>query len=264
MTSKPLALVTGASSGIGADFARQLAQRGYDVVLTARRRDRLEALRDELVAAHRVAVHVIEQDLAQPQAAEALHCQTTALGLQVGVLVNNAGYGIQGDVLQLEPAALAAMVQVNQLALTELTLRYGRDMVTRGGGHILNVASAAAFLPSPRVAAYAATKAYVLSFSEAARFELAPRGVVVTTLYPGITTTEFNDVAGARTPSVMRWSILGPAAVAKQGLDGLFAGRRAVVPGLINKLNAFFSQVMHRGWITRIAGSLLQAANRRP
>jgi short-subunit dehydrogenase len=258
------ALVTGASSGIGTELARQLARRGHGLVLTARRRDRLDALAAEISAESRVQVHVIAADLADPAAPAALQAGVAALGLEVAVLVNNAGYGIQGDFAAMEMGAIAAMVQVNQLALTELTLRFGREMAARGRGHILNVASAAAFLPSPRVAAYAATKAYVMSFSEAVRFELAPRGVVVTTLYPGITTTEFNQVAGAKTPPAMDWSILSAAEVARLGLEGLFGNRRAVVPGWINRINAFFSQVLHRGLVTAMAGRLLSAANAQP
>ena len=260
-SNHPIALVTGASSGIGADLARQLAQRGHGVILTARRADRLTALQQEL-ANHGVPVHVVVQDLAEPNAPRQLLAAVQALGLEVSVLVNNAGYGIQGTFVDMDMAAIEQMTRVNLLALTELTQLFGRAMAQRGGGRILNVASAAAFLPSPYVAAYAATKAYVLSFSEAIRFELAPCGVTVTTLYPGITTTEFNKVAGARTPGVMDLSILGPADVARIGLDGLFAGKRAVVPGIINKINAFFSQVFHRGVITWVAGRLLAAANR--
>lgn len=259
---KPFALVTGASSGIGTDLARQLAARGHGLVLTARRKDRLDALKGEIEAAHKVPVHVVAQDLSDPGAARALHEACRALGVEMGVLVNNAGYGIQGRLVEMDPAAIARMTQVNVHALTELTLLFGREMAGRGAGRILNVASAAAFLPSPYVSAYAATKAYVLSFSEAVRFEFAPSGVTVTTLYPGITTTEFNQVAGARTPGLMDASILGPAEVARIGLAGLFAGKRAVVPGFINKLNAFFSQVLHRGLVTFFAGRLLAGANR--
>ncbi len=263
MTAPRFALVTGASSGIGTEFARQLAARGYGLVITARRVDRLEALRTELEVAHKVPVHVVAQDLADPQAPQLLLESVRALGIQVDVLVNNAGYGIQGRFVEMDMPAIEKMTRVNVLALTELTLLFGREMAQRGTGHILNVASAAAFLPSPYVSAYAATKAYVLAFSEAIRFELAPAGVNVTTLYPGITTTEFNAVAHARTPKAMDLSILGPADVARMGLNGLFARKRTVVPGFINKVNAFLSQVLHRGLITWFAGRLLAAANRK-
>lgn len=255
------ALVTGASSGIGTEFARQLAARKVGLVLTARRTDRLEAIRQELVAKHGVIVHVVPQDLAQKGAAAALHEACARLGVEIELLINNAGYGLQGRHVELDPGAIERMTQVNVHALTELTLLFGRDMAKRGRGRILNVASAAAFQPSPFVAAYAATKAYVLSFSEAVRFELAQSGVSVTTLYPGITTTEFNDVAGARTPKAMDLSILGPAEVARVGLSAMFGGRRAVVPGLINRLNAFFAGILPRGLITWFTGRLMQAAN---
>lgn len=259
----PYALVTGASSGIGMDFARQLAARGYPLIITARRVDRLEALQTEISATHHVDVVVIAQDLGEPGAGKALYDAVHARGLVVGILVNNAGYGIQGRFLDMDMAALEKMARVNLLTLTETTQLFGRDMAARGAGHILNVASAAAFLPSPYVSAYAGTKAYVLSFSEAVRFELADHGVTVTTLYPGITSTEFNAVADAKTPKAMDLSILGPADVARIGLRGMFAGKRAVVPGIINQINAFFSQVFHRGVITWVAGRLLKAANQK-
>lgn len=256
------ALVTGASSGIGLEVARELARRRYPLVLVARRVDRLEALRVEL--ANRVDVVVIAADLATAAGAQALYDDVRARGLRVDILVNNAGAGMQGRFLQMDLAAVTAMFQLNVLSLMTLTQRFGADMVARGGGHILQVASAAAFLPSPHVSAYAASKAAVMSFSEALRFELRGTGVSVTTLYPGITTTEFNEVAHARTPRLMDLSILSSAAVARVGVSAMFRGRRAVVPGWINRANAFLSQVLHRGLITFAAGWLLERANRPP
>jgi short-subunit dehydrogenase len=146
-------------------------------------------------------------------------------------------------------------------SLTELTSRFARRMVARRKGYVLNVASAAAFLPSPYVAAYAATKSYVLHFSEALTYELRDTGVSVTTLYPGITPTEFNEVAGAKTPGLMALSILTAEDVARIGLRAMFARRRAVVPGWINRINAVMSHVMPRGLIVWITGRLLGAAN---
>ena len=262
MAEQKFALVTGASSGIGAEMARLLAARGYGLVITARRTDRLQALQAEIVAQHGVAVHVIAQDLAEPGAAAALYGAVQALGLEVAILVNNAGYGIAGPFLTMDLPAIGRMFQVNMTTLTELTQLFAQPMVARRHGFVLNVASAAAFLPSPYVAAYAASKAYVLAFSEALRFELAASGVSVSTLYPGITATEFNAVAHARTPAAMDASVLSARTVAHIGLAGMFAGKRAIVPGWINRINAFFSQVGHRGLITWIAGRLLKTANR--
>lgn len=255
------ALVTGASSGIGADLARELAARGFPLVLVARRKDRLDALAAEITQKHSVRVEVIAQDLATPDAAESLGAALSARGCTVDILVNNAGYGMQGRFLDMDLANVERMFQLNVLTLTRLTQRFAREMVARGGGHILNVASAAAFLPSPYVSAYAATKAHVHSFSEALHFELRGTGVSVTTLYPGITTTEFNDVAHAKTPAAMDLSILSAAAVARVGVRAMFQRRRAVVPGLINKLNALFCALLPRGLVVRMAGLLLARAN---
>jgi short-subunit dehydrogenase len=253
------AVVTGASSGIGVDFARRLAAGGRPVVLVARRRDRLESLADELRRAHRVEVDVVAQDLAAPGGAAAL--ADAVRGRDVEVLVNNAGYGIQGRFVEMDPAEVERMIRLNVVALTELTQRFARAMAARGGGFVLNVSSASAFLPTPYVAAYAATKAYVLSFSEALRDELRGTGVSVTALYPGITTTEFNDVAHAKTPAVMGPSILSADAVAAVGLRAMFARRRAAVPGIINRVNAVLSTVLPRGLIVWITGRLLGRAN---
>lgn len=257
--SAPTALVTGASSGIGLEIARELARRGHPLVLVARRLDRLEELGAELREAHGVEVRVLAQDLSEPDAAEALHAQLE--GAPVGVLVNNAGFGLQGRFVDMEPERLAQMLRLNVVALTELTWRFTREMQARGQGHVLQVASAAAFLPSPYVSAYAASKHYVKAFSEALRFELRGSGVSVTTLYPGITRTEFNAVAGAETPALMRLSVLDADAVARLGVEGMMRGRRAVIPGFINKVNAVFSEVLHRGLITWTAGRLLEDAN---
>ncbi len=252
------AIVTGASSGIGLQVARLLAARGYGLVLVARRKERLEALRDELARPER-PVRVLVEDLGTRDASARIEAATA--DLDVEILVNNAGYGMQGRMLDMDLAAVEAMSSVNVHALTELTTRFARRMVTRGGGYILNVASAAAFLPSPYVAAYAATKAYVLHFSEALAYELQGTGVSVTTLYPGITPTEFNEVAGARTPGWLAVSILGADRVADIGVRAMFARRRAVVPGWINWMNAIFSHLLPRGFIVWVTGRTLGAAN---
>ncbi len=261
MADRGTAVVTGASSGIGADIARQLAARAYPLVLVARRRDRLDALAADITRDHKVDVVVLAQDLAAPDAATAVLDAVRARGLAVEVLVNNAGYGMQGRFLDMSMADVERMFRLNATTLTHLTQLFAREMVARGSGYVLNVASAAAFLPSPYVSAYAATKAYVLSFSEALRFELRGTGVSITTLYPGITTTEFNDVAHAKTPAAMNLSILSSDAVARIGLRALFNRKRAVVPGLINKLNAIFCTVLPRGFIVHVTGLLLGRAN---
>lgn len=255
------AIITGASSGIGLEIARLLATRGHPLILVARRRDRLQALATELGAAHRVPVEVIDLDLARPDAPMALHDAVRSAGHRVEILVNNAGFGLQGRAIEQDFATVEMMVRLNVLSLTHLTTLFARDMVALHHGYILQVASAAAFLPSPYVATYAATKHYVKAFSEAMRYELRRTGVSITTLYPGITRTEFNTVAGARTPPLMNLSILSADAVARIGVRAMLRRRRAVVPGVINKLNAVFSEALHRGLITRAAGRLLEDAN---
>lgn len=255
------ALVTGASSGIGVELARQLAAKGYPLVLVARRRERLESLAEELTRAHGVEVLSLAQDLAVPGAASEVFGALQAKGVDVEVLVNNAGYGMQGRFLEMSLLEVNRMVSLNVTSLTELTQLFGARMAQAGRGYILNVASAAAFLPSPYVSAYAATKAYVMSFSEAFGFELRGRGVSVTTVYPGITTTEFNEVAHAKTPALMNLSVLSAHTVARVGLRAMFARKRAVVPGFINTLNAFFCTVLPRGFIVYITGKLLGRAN---
>lgn len=253
------ALITGASSGIGLAMARQMAERGYGLILVARRKDRLDTLKEELEKLHSVKVVVLAQDLAEPDAAQKL-VEATRI-FKVDVLINNAGYGMQGKFLSMDLEAVEKMFRVNMVSLTQLTQLFAKEMVKRQGGYILNVASAAAFLPSPYVSAYAATKAYVLHFSEALSFELQGTGVSVSTLYPGITTTEFNEVAEAKTPGFMAPSILGAQEVAEIGLAGMFGRKTAIIPGKINKLNAFFSHVAPRRLVTWAAGSALAKAN---
>jgi uncharacterized protein len=258
---KNYALVTGASSGIGMEIAKQLAEKGYSLILVARRKERLETLKSEIERNAKVKVVIVAQDLSEPNAAEKVMAAVEAQGLALDILVNNAGYGIQGKFLDMKMADIEQMFRLNMTALTHLTQLAARAMKARGHGRILQVASAGAFLPTPYVSAYAATKAYVLSFSEAIRFELKGSGVTITTIYPGITTTEFNQVADAKTPPMMNLSILSAEKVARIGLRAMFRGRRAVVPGFINKLNAYFSYKLPRGIVISMAGGMLKKAN---
>lgn len=258
---KGYALVTGASSGIGAEIAKLLAAKGYPLLIVARRAERLKALQAEISEAHRVDVVVLAQDLALPGAGKTLFEAVQTGGYTVEILVNNAGFGIQGKFLEMEMADVEQMFRLNMHTLTEITQLFARAMVTRKQGYILQVASAAAFLPSPYVSAYAATKAYVLSFSEALRYELKDTGVSITTLYPGITTTEFNAVAHAKTPPMMNMSILSAEKVAQIGVKAMFRRRRARIPGRINNINALIGKLIPRGWIIAIAGSLMRKAN---
>ncbi|MFN0144227.1 MAG: SDR family NAD(P)-dependent oxidoreductase [Mycobacterium sp.] len=189
-------LITGASTGIGAEFARQFAARGHDLVVVARSEDKLNALAQRLRAAHGVNVAVIAMDLSIPTAAGDLWQRTSSLGLEVAVLVNNAGFGTHRDVADADPERLEEEIQLNCQTLVGTTARYLPQMRARGSGTIINLASTAAFLPLPKMAVYGATKAFVLSFTEALWAEERKYGVRVLAVCPGLTATSFFEVAG--------------------------------------------------------------------
>lgn len=233
-------LVTGASAGIGVELARQLAQRGYGVTLVARRRERLETLAAELESSHGTSARVEAVDLADAEAREALIERLRAGSPEVVGVCNNAGFGSVGSVHELPREREVGMVRLNVEALTDLTAAFLPGMVRVGSGAVLNVASTAGFLPNPGTATYGATKAFVISFSEAVHTEVSGTGVSVTSLCPGPVHTEFGETAGMgqaqeRFPEFV-WQ--SAAQVAREGIDGMVAGRRSVVPGLGNKVGA--------------------------
>lgn len=238
--NRPLALVTGASSGIGADLAREFARHGYDLVLTARRVEPMRALADELKSLG-TAGTVIAADLSKPGAAAALAAELDAKGLVLDVLVNNAGLGAGGPFHESDPSRVSEQLYVNVVALTELTRAVLPEMVARGRGRVLLVASTAAFQPGPSLAVYSASKAFVLSFGEAISFELRGTGVTVTTLCPGPTYTGFTDVAKTGSSALFDSpvaSVMTSAAVAREGYRACATGKRVHVVGLMNKVVA--------------------------
>ncbi len=229
-------LITGASAGIGYELSRIFARAGHRVALVARRAERLQALADEIVAAGGEQPLVIICDLAKPDACSIICTALDAEGVEVEYLVNNAGFGLFGEVVALDRDEQLAMTDVNVRVLTELCLCFA-DQLIRARGGILNVASLAGFLPGPRMAVYYATKAFVLSFSEALHSELESRGVRVTVLCPGPVPTEFAERAGIKGGSLAP-DFLSQTAddVAEAGYRGLMDGHRTIVPGLLNRL----------------------------
>jgi uncharacterized protein len=233
--TRPVALVTGASSGIGADLARELARDGHDLVLSARSVAPMEALAAEL-AGHRAAATIIPGDLSKPGAAAELADAIEARGLEIDVLINNAGLGAIGRFDTIDPLRIGEMLQVNVVAVTELTRRLLPGMVARRRGKIMLVASTASFQPGPRMAVYFATKAYVLSLGEALAYELRGTGVTITTLCPGATATNFFRVAGAN--DIALRPTMSASRVARIGYGALKSGRRVVITGILNRILA--------------------------
>jgi uncharacterized protein len=232
---KPVTLITGASAGIGAELARVFAAHGHELVLVARREDRLNALADEIAASGRPRPDVLTSDLERRDAVAALAAALASRGLEPEIVVNNAGFGLSGAAARLDRNEQLGMIDLNVRALTELSLAFV-DSLQRHHGGILNVASIAAFLPGPGMAVYYATKAYVLSFSEALHRELADRGIRVTALCPGPVSTEFQARSGMKLPSAARIIELPPDRVAQIGYDAFMRGRRVVIAGLGNRI----------------------------
>ena len=247
----PVALITGASAGLGVEFARQLSARGHRLVLVARRKDRLDALAAELGNARVVAC-----DLGDPGAVAGLMADILAHVETVGLLVNNAGFGLRGRFASLDGPRQRSMIDLNCGALTQLAHAVLPDMMARKQGQILNVASTAAFQPGPGMAVYFATKAFVLSFTEALQEELRTTGITVSALCPGPTTTEFGAAAGLAPNGAIDKLSANAADVVRAGLDGLDAKRAVVIPGLLNKVGAQGHRLLPRAWLRRIAGSI--------
>jgi uncharacterized protein len=248
---KKVALVTGASAGLGVEFARQLSKRGYALVLAARRKERLEELAAELGNARAVAV-----DLSKANAAAKLMADIEANGETIDLLVNNAGFGLIGRFAELDAKRERQMIDLNIGVLTDLCRAVAPGMIERKAGGIINVASTAAFQPGPKMALYFATKAFVLSLTEALHEELKPHGIKVSCLCPGPTRTEFGDVAGFGGNGLFDKVAMEAPEVVAVGLRGLDKNKAVVVPGILNKLSANSGRFAPRAVVRKIVGAI--------
>ena len=255
------ALVTGASAGIGKALAEELALGGTNLVLTARRRERLEALAQKLRATHKIQAESFVADLTQASAPKEIFDFTEGMGLAVDLLVNNAGFGQYGALHEVEVGKLLDMVQVNCRAVLHLTRLYLPGMVARRAGDVLIVASTASFQAVPYISTYAATKAFDMFLAEGLAEEMKPHGIRVCALCPGTTTSEFHEVAGH--PSSSKGREQSAETVARNGLKALAAGKSYVISGLGNYLGAHGERLVPRRFVTRIAARLFRPQDKR-
>ncbi len=252
-----VALITGASGGIGLEFATQLAQAGYDLALVARSKHKLEAIAADLRARFGVGAQAVTCDLSRANAAHEVRAQIP----ECDVLVNNAGFANNGKFAQMNESATLEEIQVDVTALTQLTRLYLPGMIERKSGKILNVASTAGFLPGPNMAVYYASKAYVISFSEALAEEVRGTGVTVTVLCPGATHTGFAERAGTTATPLFKLPMAKAADVAKAGIDGMMRGKSVVVPGITNKLVALSPKITPRRLLVAISGKAVESGS---
>lgn len=251
------ALVTGASSGIGAALAQVLAENRINLILVARSAKRLQESADGLASRYGIQAKVMARDLADPASPDFIRDDLQKMGLTVHVLVNNAGFGRKAAVSQLDPNAIREMIEVNVNALVRLTRLFLPPMLSAREGRILNVASTAAFQPGPFMATYYATKAFVSMFSLALSEELTGSGVTVTTLYPGLTRTNFHRRAGTeRSEKIYGLWMMEAGPVALAGYLGMMNGKRMVIPGFVNKMGYFFSKCLPIVFMARMAGKV--------
>jgi short-subunit dehydrogenase len=252
MSARGTALVTGASSGIGYELAKQFAQAGYHLVLVARSADVLRQLADEWSRTYRISVTPLVYDLAQPSAPEAIAHALANTGVTINVLVNNAGFGTYGKFSESDPVQELGMIQVNITALTHLTRLLLPGMIERHRGIILNVASTAAFQPGPLMAVYYASKAYVVSFSQALANDLRGTGVTVTALCPGPTATNFSARAGVTGTRIFHAGKMSAEAVARDGYRGAMRGQAVIISGWRNAILAHLVRWLPPSFVVRM------------
>jgi short-subunit dehydrogenase len=253
---KKTALVTGASAGLGAELASLLARDGHDLVVVARRRDKLDALAADIKAKHTVEVHVIAEDLAKPGAADRIVRELERRGIEIEVLVNNAGFGWTGAFAESDPARQLEMIQLNVVALVELTRRLLPAMIARKSGRVLNMGSTAGFVPGAFMAVYYASKAFVNSFTEALAVELEGTGVSATVSCPGATATEFAQVAGNDKTALFKSRVMTAREVAEDAYAAMMRGEPLRVAGFVNKVRIAMLRVAPRGAVRSIAANL--------
>jgi short-subunit dehydrogenase len=251
-------LITGASSGIGRETALVFAEKGYHLVLTARRTELLATLKSEIEAKFQVSVYLISLDLAQNDSAEKLYEQVKAQALHIDVLINNAGFGLYGAHLENDPHKTEQMMVLNMISLTKLCHLFGNEMVKKGSGNIVNIASTAAFQPIPNMAVYAATKAYVMNFSDALAYELKDKHVVVTCINPGATKSEFAQVAEFKSDAIFKGNIPSSKDLAIFIYHSMQKGKTNVIHGLKNALMAFSIRFSPRKAATHIAAKMME------
>ncbi len=252
------ALVTGASSGLGADFACILAEYGCNVVLVARRADRLAEVQQKIATIRPVNTHVIAMDLSAMGATQALYDRTRELGLTVDVLVNNAGFGIHGNFVDIPWEREHAMLELDIVTLVHLTKLFVQDMVARAFGYVLLVSSIGAYQPSPTYATYSAAKSFVLYFGEALSYELRHTPVKVSVVSPGVTATEFLQVAGQKPTLYQRLLMMPSERVARLGIHALLKGKPSTVPGLLNALPVQLMRLTPRRTAAAIAEVMMR------
>ena len=251
-------LITGASSGIGKELAYVYAENNYDLILTARRKDRLEEIKKDIGKVHNVSVAVFQADLSECNSADKFYQNIKAENHRVDVSINNAGFGIKAGFREMDLHKEEAMLMLNMIALTRLTRLFGNEMIKNGGGHIINIASTAAFQPVPWMAAYAATKAYVVNFSEAIAHELKNDNVKVTAICPGGTQSEFAEVAGFDKEKNITTNGPTSRAVAEFTYRMMKKGKVSAIHGLQNSMLTFSLRFTPRGLATKVAAKIME------
>jgi len=251
-------LVTGASSGLGVDFAKILAEKGSNLILVARREDLLKKHQEEIKAKFNVQVEIIAMDLGTKEAPQHLYKLIKEKNIDVDILINNAGFGIHDDFINIPWEKEESMLNLNIITVVNLTKLFVKDMIAKKYGYVLNIASVAAYQAVPTYACYGASKSFILNFSEAIRNELKNTNVKISVLSPGPTKTEFFEVAGAGNNKYKDYAMMESNKVARMGIDGMLNGKATVIPGFFNFMGAFSSKILPRNLITVLTGKMMK------